>query len=179
MLRGLLDHVPDDPGVGLHQVVAAHPRLARDTRGHDDDVGAGRVGVVVRAQDVRIVADDRRRLGQVETLALGQSLDDVDEDDVGDPGFGDPLSSRGTDIAGADDGDLVACHESGVSLSSGTVERAGADLRLRLAGAGRGDRRVDAVGEGREVVVEHAGERRSGSIVRLRVGPGRARVEER
>ncbi len=60
--------------------------------------------------DPRVVADDRGGLGQVEPLALGQTLDDVDEDDVGQAGLGDPLGGGGADVAGADDGDLVPGH---------------------------------------------------------------------
>ena len=74
------------------------------------DVGAGRVGVVVRARDARVVADDRSGLGEIEALALRQALDDVDEHDVGEPGLGDALGGRGADVAGADDGDLVTRH---------------------------------------------------------------------
>ncbi len=112
VLRGLLDDRPDDPGVLGEQVVAAHPRLAGEAGGDDDDVRAGGVGVVVRAGDPGVVADDRRRLGEVEALALRQPLDDVDQDDVGEAGLGDPLGGGGADVAGADDGDLVACHGS-------------------------------------------------------------------
>ena len=57
--------------------------------------------------------DDRGRLGQVEPLALGQALDDVDEDHVGEAGLGDPLRDGGAHVPGADDGDLVSGHEPG------------------------------------------------------------------
>ena len=110
MLRGLLHDRPDDTGVLGQQVVAAHPRLPGQARGHDDDVGAGRVRVVVGADDARIVPDDRGRLGEVEALALGQPLDDVDQDHVGEAGLGDALGGGGADVAGADHGDLVAGH---------------------------------------------------------------------
>jgi len=56
------------------------------------------------------VPDDRGRLGEVETLALRQAFDDVDQDDIRKAGLGDALGGRGADIAGADDGDLVAGH---------------------------------------------------------------------
>jgi hypothetical protein len=51
------------------------------------------------------------------------SLDDVDEDDVGETRLGDPLGSGGADIAGSDDGDLVAGHGSGGSFGRSTLER--------------------------------------------------------
>jgi malate/lactate dehydrogenase len=117
MVESILHDRPDDSGVLGQEVVAAHPWLTSEAGGHDHDVAAGRVGIVVRAQDARVVADDRSRLRQVEALALREALDDVDEDDVGEPGFGDPLRGRGADVAGADDGDLVAGHESSCGFS--------------------------------------------------------------
>ena len=108
--RGRLDDGLDDARVLRQQVVAAHARLAREPGGDDDHVGAGGVGVVVRADDPGVVADDRRRLGEVEALALGQALDDVDEDDVGEACLGDPLGGGGADVPGADDRDLVPRH---------------------------------------------------------------------
>ena len=108
--RRLLDDGADDPGVLGQQVVAAHARLAGQAGGDHDDVRAGRVGVVVRAGDPGVVADDRGGLGQVEALALRQPLDDVDQDDVGEAGLGDALRGRRADVAGTDDGDLVAGH---------------------------------------------------------------------
>ena len=122
------------------------PGLAGEARRHDDDVGAGGVGVVVRADDAGVVADDRRRLGEVEALALGQALDDVDEDDVGEAGLGDPLGGGGADVAGADDGDLVAGHGSRCSFRS--VRRVvvrGRGWRLRSSCAPRTDAMVDTV----------------------------------
>ena len=69
-----------------------------------------RGGVVVAAGDPRVVPHDRRRLGEVEALALRQPLDDVDEHDVGETRLRDALRGRGADVPGADDGDLVAAH---------------------------------------------------------------------
>ena len=106
----LLNHRPNDPGVLGQEVVAAHPGLAGKARGHDDDVRTGRVGIVVGPDDPRIVADDRGGLGQVEGLALGQAFDDIDQDDVGQTGLSDSLRGRGADVAGSDDGHLMAAH---------------------------------------------------------------------
>jgi len=110
---GLFHDRLDDPGVLGQQVVAAHARLASQTRGHDDDVAARGVGVVVRPGDPGVVADDRGRLGEIEGLALRQPFDDVDEHDVGEAGLGDALGRRRADVAGADDRDLVAGHAVG------------------------------------------------------------------
>ncbi len=65
------------------------------------------------------MADHGGRLGEVESLALRQPLDDVDEDDVGKPGLGDALRGRRADVAGADDGDLVSGHAVGTSMDDG------------------------------------------------------------
>ena len=104
------DDRADDARVLGQQVVAAHARLAGQAGGDHDDVGAGRVGVVVGARDGAVVPDDRRRLREVERLALGQPLDDVDQDDVGQAGLGDALGGGRADVAGADDGDLGTGH---------------------------------------------------------------------
>ena len=115
------------PGVLGEQVVPAHPGLAREARRDDHDVRAGRVGVVVRPGDPGIVTDDRSGLGEVEALALRQALDDVHEHDVGEAGFGDALGGRRADVAGTDDGDLVAGHERWVSFQ--VVEATHSDIR--------------------------------------------------
>src|ERR1700731_3000243 len=72
----------DDPGIDPDEIVAAHPRLARNAGCDDDDVGAFDVGVIVGAADDRIVAFDRRPLHDIERLALRHTLDDIDEEDV-------------------------------------------------------------------------------------------------
>ena len=108
--RRLLDDRADDARVLGQQVVAAHARLAGEAGGDDDDVRAGRVGVVVRAGDLHVVAHDRRRLGQVERLALRQALDDVDQHDVRKACLRHSLGDGRADVAGADDGYLGTCH---------------------------------------------------------------------
>ena len=61
----------DDVHVYPQQIVAAHARLARRTRGDDHHVRASGRGIVIGASDRDIVADDRTGLGQIERLALG------------------------------------------------------------------------------------------------------------
>ena len=63
---------------------------------------------------LRIEADDRRRLQQVEGLALGHvaGLRDVQEDDVAQLGGGAPMGGGGADVAGADDRDFRPSHVS-------------------------------------------------------------------
>ena len=51
------------------------------------------------------MADDRRRLRQIQALALGQPFDDVDQHDIGESGLGDSLRRSGPNVAGTDDRD--------------------------------------------------------------------------
>src|SRR5208282_205373 len=83
MLHHLADYVAHDFEVGVQKVIAAHSRLAWNSRGDDDNVRLGCVGIVVRAEDGGIALLDRHRLEQVETFALGDAFDYVDEDDIG------------------------------------------------------------------------------------------------
>jgi uncharacterized membrane protein len=62
--------------------------------------------VAVRADDVRLEADDGGHLVHVERLALRQVLDDVDEHDVRVVRTRELERARGADVAAADDRDL-------------------------------------------------------------------------
>src|SRR5207249_2842116 len=104
LLRDLLD----DVRVGSHEVVAAHPRLARDSGGDDDQLGSVGRSVVIGADDAGVEPLDGRGLVLIESLALGDALDDVYEDDgTGELFFGEALCGGGTDIPGANDRDFV------------------------------------------------------------------------
>ena len=96
--------------IDAEQIVAAHSRLAGDAGGDDDDVGALDVGIVVRALEGDVEALDRAALGEVERLALGDALDDVEQDDVAQLLRRREMSQRAADIAGTDQRDLVTSH---------------------------------------------------------------------
>ena len=101
------------------------PGLRGQAGGHDDDLRVRGVGVVVGAGDPHVVSDDRGGLGEVQGLALGQSLHDVHENDVGEAGLDDLLGGRRADVAGADDGDLATENAGhGVLLPAAFVARA-------------------------------------------------------
>ena len=104
---GLADHVFHDFVVGIEQVVAAHARLARNAGGDDDDVGVRGVGVVVGAEHVGIALLDGHGLEQIESFALRNAFDDVDEDDVSEFLGGDPMGCRGAHVAGTYDGNFL------------------------------------------------------------------------
>lgn len=71
-----------DLGIDADQVVAAHSRLAGDTGGDDDDIGPGQIGIIVRTRHLGVEAFDRRGFGDVQRLALGHAVDDVEDDNV-------------------------------------------------------------------------------------------------
>ena len=97
--------------VDAEKVVAAHPRLARHAGGDDDHVGAGDVGIIVGAGDLRVEALDRAALADVERLALRNALGDVEQDDVAHFPLRGEVSEGSADHSGADQRDLLPSHE--------------------------------------------------------------------
>ena len=94
MLHHLADDRFHDVVVRVEQVVAAHAGLARDAGGDDDDVGVRGVFVVVGAADVGVALLDGHGFEQIESFALRDAFDDVDENDVGEFLGGDPVGGR-------------------------------------------------------------------------------------
>ncbi len=64
------------------QIVAAHAGLARHAGGDDADLGAVERFVGIGADQVGVEAVDRRRLRDIERLALRHALGDVEQHDV-------------------------------------------------------------------------------------------------
>ena len=95
------NYVGHDLVVGVEQIVAAHARLAGNARGDDHDVGMRRGRVVVGAGHMHIAPFDRHCLQQVEGLALGNALHDVDQDNIGQFLGSDPVGRGGAYVAGA------------------------------------------------------------------------------
>ena len=91
--------IAHDLVIRVEQVVAAHAGFARDAGRDDDDVGVRGVFVIVGAADVGVAFLDGHGFEQIESLALGHALDDVDEYDVGQFLGGDPVSGRCAHIA--------------------------------------------------------------------------------
>jgi len=102
--------LPDDTGddlvVGLEQVVPAHPGLAGDAGGDDDDIGVFGLLVTVGADDAAVKAFHGTGLGQIQCLPLRDPLDDIDEDDIAQLLGRRPVGRRRSDVAGSDDRDL-------------------------------------------------------------------------
>ena len=97
----------DDRGVLGEQVVAAHARLARQAGRDYADIRPGGVGVIIRPAHAGIEEVDGRRLLHIERFALGQALDDIDQDDFPDHVFScDAVGDCRADVSGSNDGDL-------------------------------------------------------------------------
>ena len=63
-------------------VWAAHAGSARHAGGDDANIGTCDIGVVLRALERGVEAFGGAGLGDVERLAVGNALDDVEKDDV-------------------------------------------------------------------------------------------------
>ena len=102
------DHILHDLVVGVEQVVAAHPRLAREAGSDHHNVGVCSVGVIIGATHCRIALFDGHGLQQIEAFALRHAFDNIDEHNIGQFFAGDPVSGGSADIAGAHNGDFLA-----------------------------------------------------------------------
>jgi len=103
----LLRDALDDVVVLVQQVVAAHAGLAREPRRDDHDVRVRRIGVVIGAEHPRLRPFDRARLEDVESLALGDALENVEQHDVGELLVREAARRRGADVPRADDADFA------------------------------------------------------------------------
>ena len=124
VLLRVVGDVADDGQVDGDEVVARLAGLARDAGGDDEHVGAGEVGPVGRAADVRVVAEDGAVLLEVERLALGEVLlrGDVEEDDVAELLVRAEARELAADVSGSDETDLLAVGHGGVPVGLGQRE---------------------------------------------------------
>ncbi|ENN89596.1 hypothetical protein RHSP_59721 [Rhizobium freirei PRF 81] len=130
-IRGiLLDAGADllhDLEVDAEKVVAAHARLAGNACRDDADVSAFDRGIVAGAGEISVKAFDRRRLGDVETLALGDAVRDVEQDDVAQFLQAGEMRQRATNHARTNKCDLVARHfgvSFAIKIRGGTPSKA-------------------------------------------------------
>ena len=115
--RGL-DDLDDDLLVDRDEIVAAHVASARHSRRDHDHIGLGGLLVVVRADDIRLVAEHRSHLVDVERLALRQPFLDIDEDDVGVVASRQHLGAGRADGPGTDHGDFASLAQTRAPISS-------------------------------------------------------------
>ena len=90
----LLHHLEVD----AEQIVAAHAGLARHAGGDDADVGAFDGVIVVGAGEPGVEAFDRRRLRDIERLALRHAFGDVEQHDVAQFLQADQMGERAADL---------------------------------------------------------------------------------
>ena len=100
-----------DLEIDFQKVIAAHAGLARHAGGDDHDIGAFDVLVFGRALESGVIAFDRCGLGQVERLALGHAVNDVEQHHVAELLQRDQMRQRATDLTGTDKGDFLTRHE--------------------------------------------------------------------
>ena len=99
-----------DGRVDAKEIVTAHARLAGDASCYDDNIGTLEGGVSVGALDGAIKTFNRRRFRQVQRLALRNAFNNVEKNDISQFFKSCEMCKCSTNIAGADEGDLVACH---------------------------------------------------------------------
>ena len=73
-------------------------------------VGALDGGIGRGAGELGVEAGDRRGLGDIERLALGNALDDVEQDDVAEFLEAGEMGERAADLPGADERDRRTGH---------------------------------------------------------------------
>src|SRR5690606_18564613 len=99
-----------DLEVDAEQVVAAHSRLAGNAGRDDADIRTFDRRVIAGARKLGIETLDRRGLGNVEPLALRDTVRDVEEDDVAQFLQAGQMCQRATDHSRTDKCDLLARH---------------------------------------------------------------------
>src|SRR6185437_10036172 len=96
-------NVLHDLEIGVQQVVTAHARLAGNSGGDDHDVRIRRVRVIIGAEHKRIALLHRHGFGQIQSLALRDSFEHVNQYYVGQFLGRDPVSCRGAHVASSHD----------------------------------------------------------------------------
>src|SRR5262249_28022118 len=112
-----------DLEVDFEEIVAAHAWFARHAGGDDYDVGILQFGIFVGALEFRDVTFDRRGLGEVERLALGDAVYHVEQHDLAklpEPG---EMGKRSADLTRADQRNSITRHEHPLSFDAKTCPK--------------------------------------------------------
>ena len=122
----LLHHLEVD----AEQIVAAHAGLARHAGGDDAHRGAFDRLVGIGAGEAGVETLDRRRLDEIERLALRNALGDVEHDDIAELLQPDEKRQRAADLTRADQCDLASRHQTnildwGKGPAAGVISRFG------------------------------------------------------
>jgi hypothetical protein len=106
-LNRLLHHIAHDLEVRIQQVVAAHPRLARNPRRNHHHIRPRRVRIIVRPNNRHIALFNRHRLGEVQPLALRHALDHIDQHHIRQLLRRNPVRRRRPNIPRPNNRDLL------------------------------------------------------------------------
>ena len=96
--------------VDADEVIAAHPRLARNTGGNDHNIAACDIGVIIGALKVAVKAINGGSLRQIERLTSGHSLGDIEQDNIAHLFHRSEVSQSAADHASANEGNFVTSH---------------------------------------------------------------------
>ena len=91
-----------DLRVDFDQVITAHARFAGQTGGNDDNIGTFDVFVAVGAFQIDIVAIYRTNFSNVEHLALGQTFNNVKQNNITEFTQCTKLSENAADLSATD-----------------------------------------------------------------------------
>ena len=100
-----------DLQVDFNEIIAAHARLAGHAGRDDDNIGAfnGRIGF--RAFQIGVKMTDRRALQQVKRLALRNTVDNIENDDIAQFLQTGQMCQRTADLTATDQCDFVTSHD--------------------------------------------------------------------
>ena len=99
-----------DLKVDAQKVITAHAGFARNTSGHDAHVGACDIRVIRGTLHIGIKAFGGTRFGNIQRLALGQTIRNVEQDNVAQFLDSSEVGKRAPDVACADKGNFSSGH---------------------------------------------------------------------
>jgi hypothetical protein len=92
----------DDSGILCQQIVSAHTGLAGHTAGNDHNIAASGVGPVIRTDHFAGEQTDSRGLGHIKSLALRQTFNYIQQNNISKIIQRRQMCRSRTDIAGPD-----------------------------------------------------------------------------
>src|SRR5437667_7793050 len=113
----LFSDLSDNLLVLLDQVVTAHTWLTWETGSDHDDIRVGSVGIIICANDQRIIANDRPRLEHIQGLTLRHVRNNVIHDHIGIVAFYQTLDECTANKASSNNGYFTA-HQNILSVVS-------------------------------------------------------------
>ena len=110
VLGNALAHGLHDLQVDAQQVITAHAGLARHTSGHDADIRASNIGIILGAGQGRVELARRARFRDVECFAFWNALCDVEQNNVAKFLQGCKMRQRAADLSRTDQRNFGSGH---------------------------------------------------------------------